>query len=312
MNQKKGNSIMTNKMWDALSQELAQAAEEAGKSVVAVHGGRHSASGVLLTSNSVVTVSHAVRSEEEVPVIFAGSKHVTSRVAGRDPATDLVALRLHHEIEFSQPRWSTTAKLRIGELTLALARSWRGNIVSSLGVVSGLMPGPWRTAHGGELDQFIRPDLTMYPGFSGGPLLNSQGEFVGINTVGLHRAGITIPASTVTRVARELLEKGRVERPYLGLAMQSVKLQESLQSKLNLTSGGALLVVHVEPGSPAEKAGVLLGDALTGLGGKPVADTDAVQEVLRSSQIGHELEASFIRGGSARATKLKLEARPAR
>jgi len=303
---------MTNKIWDALSGELAQTAEDAGKSVVAVYGGRHAASGVLLSSNSVVTVSHAVRREEEVAVILSDGQRLSSRVAGRDPATDLVLLRLESEVQSSQPRWVATPKLRVGELTLALARTWRGNIVSSFGVISGLMPGPWRTGYGGELDQFIRPDLTMYPGFSGGPLLSSQGEFVGINTVGLHRAGITIPASTVTRVAGELLEKGRVERPYLGLAMQSVKLQESLRSKLNLTSGEALLVVHVEPGSPAEKAGILLGDALVDLGGKPVADTDAVQEVLRSSRIGGELEASFVRGGVARPTKLKLEARPPR
>src|SRR5262249_36369834 len=117
----------------------------------------------------------------------------------------------------------------IGELTLAVARSWRGNVVASSGIISGLMPGPWRTWRGGELDQFVRPDLTMYPGFSGGPLLNSQGDFVGLNTTGLHRSGITIPAATVMRVAGELLEKGRVERPYLGLAMQGVTLPESLR-----------------------------------------------------------------------------------
>ncbi len=173
------------------------------------------------------------------------------------------------------------------------------------------MPGPWRTWRGGELDQFVRPDLTMYPGFSGGPLVNSQGEVLGINTTGLHRSGITIPASTVTRIAGELLEKGRVERPYLGLAMQSVTLPESLRSKLNLISGEGLLVVHVESNSPAEKAGVLLGDALVEIGGKEVADTDAVQEVLRSNQIGRDVEAVFVRGGVTWKTKLRLEARPA-
>ena len=141
-------------------------------------------------------------------------------------------------------------------------------------------------------------------------MLNSQGEFVGINTVGLHRSGITIPGSTVTRVAGELLDKGRVERPYLGLAMQSVKLPESLRVRLNLTSDDGLLVVHVEPGSPADKSGILLGDALVDLGGKPVAAIEAVQEALRSSQIGRELEALFIRGGAALRTKLKLEAHP--
>ncbi len=114
------------------------------------------------------------------------------------------------------------------------------------------------------------------------------------------------------RVATELMEKGRVERPYLGLAMQAVALPESLRSKLNLKPTEGLLVVHVESGSPSEKAGVLLGDVLIELEGKPVADTDAVQEVLRSGKIGREVEAGLIRGGALLKLKIRLEARPAR
>lgn len=301
---------MAEKIWSTLATELAQAAEEAGRSVVAVHGWRHPASGVLLSGDAVVTVNHAVRREDEVRVVLANGERIATRVAGRDPGTDLAVLRLQQPIQSAAPQWGTGAKLRIGELTLAVARSWRGNVVASSGIISGLIPGPWRTWRGGELDQFVRPDLTMYPGFSGGPLLNSQGHFVGINTTGLHRSGITIPASTVTRVAGELLEKGRVERPYLGLAMQAVTLPESLRAKLNLISGEGLLVVHVEPGSPAEKAGVLLGDTLVELGGKTVADTDAVQDALRLSRIGGEVEAVFIRGGVATKARVKLEPRP--
>lgn len=302
---------MTEKVWSALSNELAQAAEDAGRSVVAVHGSHHPASGVLLDGNAVVTVNHATRREEEVRVVLSAGERVSARVAGRDPGTDLAVFRLQQPARSAPPpRWSADAKLRIGELTLAVARSWRGNVVASSGVISGLIQGPWRTGRGGELDQFVRPDLTMYPGFSGGPLLNSQGDFVGINTMGLHRSGITVPASTVIRVIRELLEKGRVERPYLGLAMQSVTLPESLRSKLNLISGEGLLVVHVEPGSPAEKAGVLLGDTLLELGGKTIADTDAVQNALRSHPIGSEVEALFIRGGATAKVRVKLAPRP--
>jgi len=106
-------TIMTNKIWDALSGELAQTAEDAGKSVVAVYGGRHAASGVLLSSNSVVTVSHAVRREEEVAVILSDGQRLSSRVAGRDPATDLVLLRLESEVQSSQPRWVATPKLHV-------------------------------------------------------------------------------------------------------------------------------------------------------------------------------------------------------
>jgi S1-C subfamily serine protease len=233
-------------------------------------------------------------------------------VVGRDPGTDLALLRLEQPVKFPLARWAKGADLSIGELVLALARTRRGNIVASSGIVSGYINEPWRTWHGGELDQFIRPDLNLYPGFSGGPLLNSKGEFLGVNTTGLHRSGITIPAATVVRVAAELLEKGRIERPYLGLAMQAVPLTESLRAKLNLTATEGLLVVHVEPGSPADKAGVFLGDVLLELGDKPVADTDTVQDQLRSEKPGAEIQATFIRGGAVVKAKLKLEARPAR
>ena len=166
-----------------------------------------------------------------------------------------------------------------------------------------------RTWRGGEIDQFIRPDLTMYPGFSGGPLVNSQGELLGMNTAGLHRSGITVPSATVQRVSAELLEKGGIQRPYLGLAMQAAPLPESLRTRLNLTASEGLLVVHVEPGSPADKAAIFLGDVLIKLDGKPVADIDSVQSILRSHKPGDSLEASVIRGGAITTSNLQLEAR---
>ncbi|HLW54950.1 MAG TPA: trypsin-like peptidase domain-containing protein [Candidatus Angelobacter sp.] len=303
---------MADKIWQVLSNEISTTVAEAGRSVVAVHGRRHPSSGVLMSSDSVVTVNHGLRREEDITVVFESGERVAGRVAGRDPSTDLAVLRIEKERKTTAPRWGDATSLRLGELVLALGRTWRGNVVASSGIVSGLIPGPWRTWRGGELEQFIRPGLTLYPGFSGGPLVSSAGEFLGINTAGLHRSGITIPAATVTRVAAELLEKGRIERPYLGLAMQPVVLPESLRNQLNLTSTEGLLAVHLEPGAPAEKAGAMLGDILIELAGKPVADTDAVQEALRASAVGGEVEAVVIRGGATARLKVKLEARPAR
>jgi serine protease DegQ len=303
---------MAEKIWAALSNELAETSAGAGKSVVSVQGRRHPSSGIVFTSDSVVTVHHALRREEDTTIVLAPGQRISARVVGRDPSTDLALLRLEQPVKSPPARWGKSAESRIGQWVLALARTRRGNIVASSGIVSGYINEPWRTWHGGELDQFIRPDLNLYPGFSGGPLLNSNGEFLGINTAGLHRSGITIPADTVARVAAELLEKGRIERSYLGLAMQAVPLTESLRAKLNLTASEGLLVLHVEPGSPAEKAGVLLGDVLLELGDKPVADTDTVQDQLRSKKPGAEIQAVLIRGGAVVRTKLKLEARPAR
>lgn len=300
---------MAENIWAILSNQLAEAAATAGNFVVAVHGRRHPSSGILWSADSVVTANHALRRDEEISVVTAPGKSATARVIGRDPSTDLALLRLQQPVQALAARWGDASKLRVGDLALALGRSWRGNIVASSGIISGLM-GPWRTWRGGELDQFIRPDLTMYPGFSGGPLINAQGEILGLNTAGLHRSGITVPAATVARVAAELLEKGRIERPYLGLAMQVVPLPESLRARLNLKASDGLLVAHVENGSPAEKAGVFLGDVLIEIDGQAVADTDAVQEVLRSHKPGDSVTVKLVRGGAMVTANLELAARP--
>lgn len=300
---------MAESIWATLSNQLAEAAATAGNSVVAVHGRRHPSSGILWSADSVVTANHALRRDEEISVVTAPGQSTTARVIGRDASTDLAVLRLQQPVQASAARWGDASKLRVGELALALGRTWRGNIVASSGIISGLM-GPWRTWCGGELDQFIRPDLTLYPGFSGGPLINPQGEILGLNTAGLHRSGITVPAATVARVVAELLQKGRIERPYLGLAMQAVPLQESLRARLNLKASDGLLVLHVEPGSPADQAGVLLGDVLIEIDGQSLADTDAVQEALRSHKPGNSINLKLVRGGSMVTVNLELAARP--
>jgi len=298
-------------IWAKLSNEIAEVSAAAGKSVVAVQGTRHASSGIVIAKDVVVAASHPVRRDYEIAVITAPGQKLSARVSGRDPSTDLAVLRLQQPIDAPVARWGATANLRVGELVLALARTRRGHIVASSGILSGLIGGPMRTWRGGEIDQFIRPDLNMYAGFSGGPLVSSQGEFLGLNTAGLHRSGITVPSATVQRIASELLEKGGVQRPYLGLAMQTAGLPESLRTRLNLTASEGLLVVHVEPGSPAEKAGILLGDVLITLVDEPVADTESAQRILRRHKAGDAIVARLVRGGAMITATAKLEARAA-
>ena len=295
-------------IWTKLSNELAEASAEAGKSVVGVHGTRHPSSGIVFGKDAIIAASHAVRRDDDITVVTAPGQKLSARVSGRDPSTDLVVLRLHEPINAPVPRWASTQNLGVGELVLALARTRRGHIVASSGILSGLINSPMRTWRGGEIDQFIRPDLNLYSGFSGGPLVNSQGEFLGLNTAGLHRSGITVPSTTVQRIAAELLAKGGIQRPYLGLAMQAASLPESLRTRLNLTASAGLLVMHVEPGSPAEKAGILLGDVLIKLADEPVDDTYSVQQLLRAHKPGDAIEAGLIRGGAMIVVSVRLEA----
>jgi S1-C subfamily serine protease len=152
-------------------------------------------------------------------------KTVKASVAGRDPSTDLAILKLPEGTSLALPAFGD-ASVKLGHFALALGRSRSSTLVASAGIVGGLS-GEWQPRRGGRVDQHIRLDLELYPGFSGGPLVNAQGKVVGINTRGLARGrGVTIPNATVNRVVDELLEKGHIARPYLGLAMQPVAVPE--------------------------------------------------------------------------------------
>ena len=300
------SSTVVYEQWLSLSTELAKAAEEVGKSVVCIQSQhRHAASGVIWQKGVVVTANHTLTSEEPT-IIDAQGRSFTAKLAGQDPTTDLAVLRIPENAQPGPASIGEAKELQIGNLVLGLGRTRRGNLVASSGIISGLM-GAWRTWRGGEIEQFIRPDLVLYPGFSGGPLVDATGRVVGVNSQGLRRgAPITIPSSTVSRVARELLEKGHIARPYLGLAMQPVALPQELRNKLNLFNASGALIMHVEPEGPAARASLMLGDILTAIKGNTVEDTDDVQLQLGKSRVGESVVVSFIRGGQRLEASVEL------
>jgi S1-C subfamily serine protease len=283
----------------ALSNDLATAVERAGRSVVGVHGRpRTPSSGVYWRPGVVVTADHTVRRDEDISVILPDGRSVPAALAGRDPSTDLAVLKVQTN-EAPAVEIGDAGSLKVGHLALALGRGESGSHgpVASLAVISALGEA-WHTWQGGRIDRFVRLDVSIFVGFSGGPLVGARGEIVGINTTGLWRGvGMAIPASTVDRVVREILEKGRIARGYLGLGMHPVGLPEALRRKLNLPGESGMIVVTVEPGGPGEKAGVVIGDVLVALGGSPVSDIGDVQKCLGSDQVGKPLRASLIRGG---------------
>jgi S1-C subfamily serine protease len=181
--------------------------------------------------------------------------------------------------------------------------------VASHGIIGGL-GGAHRTWRGGQLDQSIRLSLDLYPGFSGGPLINTEGQVIGMNTAVGHGRPITIPASTVNRVVDELLAKGYIARPYLGIAMQPVSLPESQRDKLK--AAGGLMVVHVESSGPADKAGIVLGDVIVELQEKPATDVRALMGSIASARVGDSVNLKIVRAGDLKDLSLKLGERPAR
>ena len=302
----------------ALSNDLADAVERAGRSVVAVNARpRTPSSGVYWREGVVVTADHTVKRDEEISITFPDGRAAPATLAGRDPSTDLAVIRVE-AASLPAAEIADASSLQVGHMVLAVGRregqgeADPGSLGASLGVVSAL-GGSWRTWRGGQIDRFIRLDLTIFLGFSGGPLVNAQGRIAGINTTGLWRgAGLAIPASTVDRVARELLEKGRIARGYLGLGMHPVTLPEALQRRLSLPAGGGMIAFAVEPDGPAEKAGALLGDVLVALDGKPVSDVGDVGAILSGERVGKEISARFIRGGALVELKITVGERPMR
>jgi S1-C subfamily serine protease len=302
---------MASSVLEALSNEFAEAAETVGGSVVAIYGRRWMpSSGIQWRKGVIVTANHTIRREEDIAVSYAGGKSSKATLAGRDPSTDLAILKASEDPGIPVPQFAEQVKL--GHFVLALGRSRGANLVASAGIIGGLS-GEWQPRRGGRLDQHIRLDLELYPGFSGGPLVNAQGKVVGMNTRGLARGrGVTIPVATVNRVLDELLEKGHIARPYLGLAMQPVAIPESFRAKVSTSTSSALLVVHVESAGPAEKAGIQLGDLLVEFQNKPVEDTGDIQELLSSAKVGDTANATVLRGGAPIKVSIKLEDRPTR
>jgi S1-C subfamily serine protease len=303
-----GSSIV-----ESLSNELAAGAELVGSSVVAVYGRRWlPSSGIQWRKGVIVTAHHTIRREEDITVVVEGGKSVKATLAGRDPSTDVAILKLSEEVALGAPQFGNSAGLKLGHLVVALGRSRGANLVASAGIIGGLS-GEWQPRRGGRIDQHIRLALELYPGFSGGPLISAQGKVLGINTRGLARGrAVTIPSATVDRVVDELLEKGHIARPYLGLAMQPVAVPESLRGKVGASVNAVLLVVHAEKSGPAERAGVQLGDIVTELNGKPVEDTGDIQEQLGTAKVGDSVSASILRGGAPLKLSIKLEDRPIR
>ena len=286
----------------ALSADLATAVERAGRSVVAVHARpRFSSSGVIWRPGVIVTAQHTIRREEEITVTLPDGTNRPASLAGSDAGSDVAVLRLAEPA--GDPAPSPAAETKPGHLALAIGRSEDSGVNATLGILSAVS-GPWRTWRGGRLDQYIRLDLTMYPASSGGLVINSAGATVGVATSALSRiAGLAIPAATINRVLDEILTRGRVFRGYLGVGLQPVALPDHQKG---------LIILSVEEGGPAAAAGVLIGDILVSLHGKPVADTDDVQTALESAGAGQNVEAGVLRGGERKSIQIAVGERPRR
>jgi serine protease DegQ len=294
---------------ESLSNDLAGAVDRAGQSVVAIHARRRiPASGIHWRPGIVVGAHHTIQRDEDITISLADGSSVAATLAGRDPTTDLAVLKVAEaKVPVASP--ASDAAIRVGALVLALGRPGTA-VTASLGVISAV-GGEWRTWHGGAIDRFVRLDVSIYDGFSGGPLVDAAGRVLGVNTSGLSRgAALTVPASTVDRVVDQLLSKGRVARGYLGLGLHVVRLPSALVERHALPNDVGIMVVSAEPGSPSDRAGVLIGDILIAVDGSPIADPAELLRVLGSDRVGQQITLRIIRGGEPLDVALTVGERP--
>jgi len=288
---------------EGISNELAGMVEAAGPAIVRVEGRRRlPASGIVWSDDGiVVTAHHVVERDDRIGVGLADGNKVDAELVGRDPTTDLAVLR----VEGAQPSSAKSAQvddLSVGHLVLALGRPGR-TVQATLGIVSALGTS-WRTAAGGTIDRYLQTDVVMYPGFSGGPLVDADGKVLGLNTSALRGVSLTIPSLTVDRVVESILSHGRVQRGYLGVGVQPVNLPEALAEELGQETG--LIIISVEAGSPAEAGGLTLGDTLLSVHGEPVRRLDDLLSLLSGELVGEEVLIRILRGGESGEQKVTV------
>ena len=285
---------MANALTD-FSNGLTAAVEKAGASTVTVDARkRYPASGIAYAEDLVLTADHVVMREENIQIMLSDGKSLAATIAGRDPGSDLAVLRL---AEKALSPAKTSDDVKIGQLVLALGRPGSEGMQASWGIVTSIN-GPARTFRGGMLDEFIRSETTPYPGFSGGPLVNTEGEVLGLNTSGLTRgSSLTIPNKVAWRVADALATHGSVKRGYLGVRTQPVEIPEASRQELKREQDHGLLVLWLEEGGPAAQSGLLVGDILVAVNGQSVGDPDDLFSALNSDTVGKAISVEVLRGG---------------
>ena len=280
----------------ALSDAMADAVETAGKGTVLVNGRRRiPASGIAYAPDLILTANHVLEREEDIPVLLPDGSQISASLAGRDPGSDLAVLKLAGTLLTIAQAASQEAK--VGQLVLALGRPTPEGIQASLGVISAI-GGPVHTRRGGLLERHLRTDAIPYPGFSGGPLIDTAGQVLGMNTSGLTRgASLAVPVSLAWQIAESLARHGSVKRGFLGVRSQPVDIPHPQQESLDRSQETGLLLVGVEQGSPAEAGGLMVGDIIVGFAGAPLSEPDELLTRLTGEVVGRPTSVEVLRGG---------------
>ena len=303
---------------DAYSNAVVTAAEEASPAVVKIdvrkngaRAGREaggSGSGFIITPDGfVLTNSHVVHGADKVEVTLADGRRPDAHVVGTDPDTDLAVVRIYAP-NLKPVRLADSDQLRVGQLAIAIGNPYGFQYTVTAGVVSALGRS-FRSNSGRLMDSIIQTDAALNPGNSGGPLVNSRGEVIGVNTaVILPAQGLcfAIAINTAKYIAGWLIKDGVIHRAYLGIGGQTTKIHRRVVRHFALPIETGMLVVAVEPGSPASRAGLREGDIIVEFNASPIRSVDDLHKQLTGAQVGVRSPLTIIR----HTEKLQLEVTP--
>ena len=303
---------------DAYSEAVANAAERVSPSVVNIEifreqGGAErpagTGSGFIFTPDGfVLTNSHVVAHADRIGVTMLDGRRAEGTVVGSDPHSDLAVVRIGAS-GLAAAGMGDSSRLRVGQVAIAIGSPYGFQCTVTAGVVSALGRS-LRSQSGRLIDDVIQTDAALNPGNSGGPLVNSRGEVIGVNTaVILPAQGIcfAIGINTAKYVAARLIRDGRIVRAYVGIAGMTAPLHRRVVRFFHLSHETGVMVTSVEPGSPADKAGVLPRDMIVAYGGAPVSAVDDLHRFLSEEQVGASAPTTVIRG----TERLQLEIVPA-
>ncbi len=254
-------------------------------------------SGVIYDSRGyILTNHHVIKNADKIMVKLMDQREFSARIVGMDPMTDLAVLKIFSFSSFPTPVFGSTENLRVGEWVMAIGNPYGLDGTVTVGVISGTGRSDLGIA---TFENFLQTDASINPGNSGGPLIDLEGRVVGINTaiaeIGAG-VGFAIPAEMATRIADDLIDKGTVERGWLGVGIQT--LTPELAASFNVSQDDGVLVNNVDDGAPAQRAGLMQGDIIIAFDGQTVADSKNMQRMVAETRIGKSVPLRIIRDGT--------------